>query len=200
MEQQLNEVQALSMRNRECIVKNETHICEVGRRSSVADKPSYSAVVSNSPVSKRVKKAVAVGGGTAVNGNTGAKKTIGGGTAVNVIGNTGLKNAVGGGTAVYGNPGLKNAVGGGSGIADNKQNDNTGVKNVIAVDRANNVQNVYKGWPLGRCDIVSVNTTDTDNGFLYQPRKVRRLRKQQSHSYCQFNRDHLRRFIILVKV
>ena len=94
VELQLNEVQDLSMRNRECIKKNATHICEVGSRNSGADKSSYSAMVSNSPVSQRVKKAVAVGVGTAGNGNNGVKKVIGGGTAVNVIGNT---NAVGGG-------------------------------------------------------------------------------------------------------
>ena len=41
----------------------------------------------------------------------------------------------------------------------------------------------YEGRPLGRRDIVSVNITDTDNGFLYQPRReVRRMRKPQSHS------------------
>ena len=82
------------------------------------------------------------------------------------------------------NTGVRNAVGGGSGIAGNAQNDNTGVKNAgaVAVDKADTVQNVYKGRPLGRRDIVSVNTTDTDNGFLYQPREVRRMRKQQSHS------------------
>ena len=57
VELQLNEVQALSMRNRECIVKHERHICEVGSRNSGADKPSYSAVDSNSPVSQRVKMA-----------------------------------------------------------------------------------------------------------------------------------------------
>ena len=216
VELQLNEVQDLSTRNRECIVKNARHICEVGSRNSGADKPSYSAVVSNSPVSQRVKKAVAVGGGTAGNGYTSVKKVIGGGTAVYgytgvknavgggtaVYGYTGVKNAVGGGTAVYGYTGVKNAVGGGSGIADNEQsdtgvrnavgggsgiagnaqNDNTGVKNAgaVAVDKADTVQNVYKGRPLGRRDIVSVNTTD--NGFLYQPREVRRMRKQQSHS------------------
>ena len=132
VELQLNEVKDLFIRNRECIVKNARHICEVGSRNSGADKPSYSAVVSNSPVSQRVKKAVAVGGGTASNGYTSVKKVIGGGTAVNVIGNTGVKNAVGGGTAVYGNTGVKNAVGGGSGIADNEQlSVNTGVKNAV---------------------------------------------------------------------
>ena len=68
VELQLNEVHDLSIRNRECIVKNARHICEVGSRNSGADKPSYSAVVSNSPVSQRVKKAVAVAGGTAGNG------------------------------------------------------------------------------------------------------------------------------------
>ena len=226
VELQLNEVQDLSTRNRECIVKNARHICEVASRNSGADKPSYSAVVSNCPVSQRVKKAVAVGGGTAGNGYTGVKKVIGGGTAVNVIGNTSVKNAVGGGTAVYGNTGVKNAVGGGSGTADNEQSDNTGVKNAVgggsgiadneqsvntgvknavgggsgiagnaqndntglknagavAVDKADTVQNVYKGRPLGRPDIVSVNTTDTDNGFPYQPREVRRWRNQQSHA------------------
>ena len=31
---------------------------------------------------------------------------------------------------------------------------------------------------LGRRDIV----TDTDNRFVYQPREVRRLRKQQTHT------------------
>ena len=198
-------------------MKNARHICEVGSRNSGADKPSYSAVVSNSPVSQRVKKAVAVVGGTAGNGYTGVKKVIGGGTAVNVIGNTGVKNAVGGGTAVYGYTGVKNAVGGGSGIADNEQsvntgvrnavgggsgiagnaqNDNTGVKNAgaVAVDKADTVQNVYKGRPLGRRDIVSVNTTDTDNGFLYQPREVRRMRKQQSHSAVVGTREANGRF------
>ena len=40
VELKLNEVQALSMRNTECIVKNATHICEIGSRSSGADKPS----------------------------------------------------------------------------------------------------------------------------------------------------------------
>ena len=55
-------------------------------------------MISNSPVSQRVKKAVAVGGGAAVNGKMGEKKVIGGGTAVNVIGNTGVKNAVEGGS------------------------------------------------------------------------------------------------------
>ena len=64
VELQLNEVQDLSIRNRECIVNNARHICEVGSRNSGGDKPSYSAVVSNSPVSQRVKKAVAVGGCT----------------------------------------------------------------------------------------------------------------------------------------
>ena len=121
VELQLNEVQDLSTRNRECIVKNARHICEVGSRNSGADKPSYSAVVSNSPVSQRVKKAVAVGGGTAGNGYTSVKKVIGGGTAVNVIGNTSVKNAVGGRTVLYGYTGVNNAVGGGSGIADNEQ-------------------------------------------------------------------------------
>ena len=214
VELQLNEVQDLSTRNRECIVKNARHICEVGSRNSGADKPSYSAVVSNSPVSQRVKKAVAVGGGTAGNGYTSVKKVIGGGTAV--YGYTGVKNAVGGGTAVYGYTGVKNAVGGGSGIADNEQsdtgvrnavgggsgiagnaqNDNTGVKNAgaVAVDKADTVQNVYKGRPLGRRDIVSVNTTDTDNGFLYQPREVRRMRKQQSHSAVVGTREANGRF------
>ena len=215
VELQLNEVQDLSTRNRECIVNNARHICEVGSRNSGADKPSYSAVVSNSPVSQRVKKAVAVGGGTAGNGYTSVKKVIGGGTAV--YGYTGVKNAVGGGTAVYGYTGVKNAVGGGSGIADNEQsvntgvrnavgggssiagnaqNDNTGVKNAgaVAVDKADTVQNVYKGRPLGRRDIVSVNTTDTDNGFLYQPREVRRMRKQQSHSAVVGTREANGRF------
>ena len=214
VELQLNEVQDLSTRNRECIVKNARHICEVGSRNSCADKPSYSAVVSNSPVSQRVKKAVAVGGGTAGNGYTRVKKVIGGGTAV--YGYTGVKNAVGGGTAVYGYTGVTNAVGGGSGIADNEQsdtgvrnavgggsgiagnaqNDNTGVKNAgaVAVDKADTVQNVYKGRPLGRRDIVSVNTTDTDNGFLYQPREVRRMRKQQSHSAVVGTREANGRF------
>ena len=230
VELQLNEVQDLSTRNRECIVKNARHICEVGSRNSGADKPSYSAVVSNSPVSQRVKKAVAVGGGTAGNGYTSVKKVIGGGTAVYgytgvkkvigggtaVYGYTGVKNAVGGGTAVYGYTGVKNAVGGGSGIADNEQsdtgvrnavgggsgiagnaqNDNTGVKNAgaVAVDKADTVQNVYKRRPLGRRDIVSVNTTDTDNGFLYQPREVRRMRKQQSHSAVVGTREANGRF------
>ena len=69
VEQQLNEVQDLSMRNRENTVTNARNICDVGSRNSGADKPSYSAVVSNSPVSQRVKKADAVGGGTVVNGN-----------------------------------------------------------------------------------------------------------------------------------
>ena len=215
VELQLNEVQDLSTRNREYIVKNARHICEVGSRNSGADKPSYSAVVSNSPVSQRVKKAVAVGGGTAGNGYTSVKKVIGGGTAA--YGYTGVKNAVGGGTAVYGYTGVKNAVGGGSGIADNEQsvntgvrnavgggsgiagnaqNDNTGVKNAgaVAVDKADTVQNVYKGRPLGRRDIVSVNTTDTDNGFLYQPREVRRMRKQQSHSAVVGTREANGRF------
>ena len=236
VELQLNEVQDLSTRNRECIVKNARHICEVGSRNSGADKPSYSAVVSNSPVSQRVKKAVAVGGGTAGNGYTSVKKVIGGGTAV--YGYTGVKNAVGGGTSVYGYTGVKNAVGGGSGIADNEQsvntgvrnavgggsgiadneqsvntgvrnavgggsgiagnaqNDNTGVKNAgaVAVDKADTVQNDYKGRPLGKRDIVSVNTTDTDNGFLYQPREVRRMRKQQSHSAVVGTREANGRF------
>ena len=100
-----------------------------------------------------------------------------------------MKNAVGGGSGIAGNEqgvstGVRNAVGGGSGIAGNAQNDNTGVKNAgaVTVDKADTVQNVYKGRPLGRRDIVSVNTTDTDNGFLYQPREVRRMRKPQSHS------------------
>ena len=268
VELQLNEVQDLSTRNRECIVKNARHICKVASRNSGADKPSYSAVVSNCPVSQRVKKAVAVGGGTAGNGYTGVKKVIGGGTAVYgytgvknavgggtavygytgvknavgggtaVYGYTGVKNAVGGGTAVYGNTGVKNAVGGGSGIADNEQSDNTGVKNAVgggsgiagngqsdntgvknavgggsgiagnaqndntglknagavAVDKADTVQNVYKGRPLGRPDIVSVNTTDTDNGFPYQPREVRRLRKQQSHAAVVGTREANGRF------
>ena len=123
---------------------------------------------------------------------------IGGGTAaaVNVIGNTSVKNAVGGGTAVYGNTGVRNAVGGGSGIAGNAQNYNTGVKNTgaVAVDKADTVQNVYKGRPLGRRDIVSVNTTDTDNGFLYQPSEVRRMRKQQSHSAVVGTLEANRRF------
>ena len=236
VELQLNEVQDLSTRNRECIVNNARHICEVGSRNSGADKPSYSAVVSNSPVSQRVKKAVAVGGGTAGNGYTSVKKVIGGGTAV--YGYTGVKNAVGGGTAVYGYTGVKNAVGGGSGIADNEQsvntgvrnavgggsgiadneqsvntgvrnavgggsgiagnaqNDNTGVKNAGAVadDKADTIQNVYKGRPLGRRDIVSVYATDTDNGFLYQPREVRRMRKQQSHSAVVGTREANGRF------
>ena len=231
VELQLNEVQDLSTRNRECIVKNARHICEVGSRNSGADKPSYSAVVSNSPVSQRVKKTVAVGGGTAGNGYTSVKKVIGGGTAVYgytgvknavgggtaVYGYTGVTNAVGGGTSVYGYTGVKNAVGGGSGIADNEQsvntgvrnavgggsgiagnaqNDNTGVKNAgaVAVDKADTVQNDYKGRPLGRRDIVSVNTTDTDNGFLYQPREVRRMRKQQSHSAVVGTREANGRF------
>ena len=56
------------------------------------------------------------------------------------------------------------------------------------------VQNVYKGRPLGRRDIVSVNTTDTDNGFLYQPREVRRMRKQQSHSAVVGTREANGRF------
>ena len=116
---------------------------------------------------------------------------IGGRAAVNVTGNTGVKKAVGGGSGIADNEqnvntGVKNAaaVGGGSGIAGNAQNDNTGVKNAsaVAVDKADNVQNVYKGQSFGSRDIVSVNTTDKDNGFLYQPRDVRRLRKQQSHS------------------
>ena len=236
VELQLIEVQDLSTRNRECIVKNARHICEVGSRNSGADKPSYSAVVSNSPVSQRVKKAVAVGGGTAGNGYTSVKKVTGGGTAV--YGYTGVKNAVGGGTAVYGyigvknavgggssiadneqsvnkgvrnavgggsgiadneqsvNTGVRNAVGGGSGIAGNAQNDNTGVKNAgaVAIDKADTVQNVYKGRPLGRRDIVSVNTTDTDNGFLYQPREVRRMRKQPSHSAVVGTREANGRF------
>ena len=225
---QLNEVQDLYIRKRECIVKNVRHICEVVSRNRGADKPSYSAAVSNSPVSKRVKKAVAVVGGTAGNGYTSVKKVIGRGTAVNVIGNTSVKNAVGGGTAVYGNTGVKNAVGGGtavygntgvknavggdtavygntgvknavgggSGRADNAQNDNTGVKNAgaVAVDKADTVKNVYKGRPLGRRDIVSVNTTDTDNGLLYQPREVRRMRKQQSHSAVVGTREANGRF------
>ena len=130
-----------------------------------------------------------IGGGTASNviGNTSLKNAVEGGTAV--YGNTGVKNAVGGGSGIAGNEqsvntGVRNAVGGGSGIAGNAQNDNTGVKNAgaVTVDKADIVQNVYKGRPLGRRDIVSVNTTDTDNGFLYQPREVRRMRKPQSHS------------------
>ena len=200
VELQLNEVQDLSTRNRECIVKNARHICEVGSRNSGADKRSYSAVVSNSPVSQRVKKAVPVGGGTAGNG-TSVKKVIGGGTAVNVIGNTSVKNAVGGGSGIADNEqsvntGVRNAVGGGSGIAGNAQNDITGVKNAgaVAFDKADTVQNVYKGRPLGRRDIVSVNTTDTDNGFLYQPREVRRMRKQQSHSAVVGTREANGRF------
>ena len=199
VELQLNEVQDLSTRNRDCIVKNARHICEVGSRNSGADKPSYSAVVSNSPVSQRVKKAVAVGGGTAGNGYPSVKKVIGGGTAV--YGYTGVKNAVGGGSGIADNEqsvntGVRNAVGGGSGIAGNAQNDNTGVKNAgaVAVDKADTVQNVYKGRPLGRRDIVSVNTTDTDNGFLYQPREVRRMRKQQSHSAVVGTREANGRF------
>ena len=40
VELQLNEVHDLSIRNRECIVKNARHICEVGSRNSGADKPS----------------------------------------------------------------------------------------------------------------------------------------------------------------
>ena len=54
VELQLNEVQDLSMRNRENIVKNARNICEVASRNSGADKRSYSAVgsVSNSPVSQ----------------------------------------------------------------------------------------------------------------------------------------------------
>ena len=220
VELQLNEVQDLSTRNRDCIVKNARHICEVGSRNSGADKPSYSAVVSNSPVSQRVKKAVAVGGGTAGNGYTSVKKVIGGGTAVygytsvkNAVGggsgiadneqsvNNGVRNAVGGGSGIADNEqsvntGVRNAVGGGSGIAGNAQNDNTGVKNAgaVAVDKADTVQNVYKGRPLGRRDIVSVNTTDTDNGFLYQPREVRRMRKQQSHSAVVGTREANGRF------
>ena len=104
-------------------MKNARHICEVGSRNSGADKPT-AAVVSNSPVSQRVKKAVAVGGGTAGNGYTSVKKVIGGGTAV--YGYTGVKNAVGGGSGIADNEqsvntGVRNAVGGGSGIADNEQ-------------------------------------------------------------------------------
>ena len=220
VELQLNEVQDLSTRNRDCIVKNARHICEVGSRNSGADKPSYSAVVSNSPVSQRVKKAVAVGGGTAGNGYPSVNKVIGGGTAVygytsvkNAVGggsgiadneqsvNKGVRNAVGGGSGIADNEqsvntGVRNAVGGGSGIAGNAQNDNTGVKNAgaVAVDKADTVQNVYKGRPLGRRDIVSVNTTDTDNGFLYQPREVRRMRKQQSHSAVVGTREANGRF------
>ena len=69
-----------------------------------------------------------------------------------------MKNAVGGGTADNANAGVKKAVaiGGGCGIADK----------------------VNKERPLGRRDII----TDSDNGFLYQPREVGRLRKQQSNS------------------
>ena len=52
VELQLNEVQDLSMRNRENIVKKARNICEVGSRNSGTDKHSYSAVVSNSPVSR----------------------------------------------------------------------------------------------------------------------------------------------------
>ena len=52
VEQQLNEVRDLSMRNRENIVKNARNICQVGSRNNCADKPPYSAVVSNSPVSQ----------------------------------------------------------------------------------------------------------------------------------------------------
>ena len=51
-------------------------------------------MVSDSPVSQRVKKAV--------NGNTGVKKAVGGGTAIN--GKTGVNNAVGGGASQTGPP------------------------------------------------------------------------------------------------
>ena len=51
----------------------------------------------------------------------------------------------------------------------------SGWARIDILHKADTVQNVYKGRPLGRRDIVSVNTTDTDNGFLYQPREVRRI-------------------------
>ena len=190
VELQLNEVQDMSMRNRENIVKNARNIYEVANRNSGADKQSYSAVVSNSPVSRRVNKADAVAGGKAVNGNTGVKMSVAGGTAVN--GNTDAMKAIGSGTALSGNPGggVKNAVGGGSGIADTAHNDSAGVKKAVGGGTADNVNagmkkavaigggsgiadNVNNERPLGRCD----NITDTDNGFAYQPREVRRLRK-----------------------
>ena len=123
VELQLNEVQDLSTRNRECIVKNARHICEVGSRNSGADKPSYSAVVSNSPVSQRVKKAVAVGGGTAGNGYTSVKKVIGGGTRVHWREECGRRRYSG--LRVHWREEC------GSGIADNEQSVNTGVRNAV---------------------------------------------------------------------
>ena len=111
-----------------------------------------------------------------------------GGTAVN--GNTDAMKAVGSGTALSGNPGggVKNAVGGGSGIADTAQNDsgggtadnvNAGMKKAVAIGGGSGIaDNVNNERPLGRRD----NITDTDNGFTYQPREVRRLRKQQTHT------------------
>ena len=193
VELQLNEVQDLSMRNRENIVKNARNIYDVANRNSGADKQSYRAVVSNSPVSRRVNKADAVAGGKAVNGNTGVTMSVAGGTAVN--GNTDGMKAVGSGTAISGNTGggVKNAVGGG--IADTAQNDSAGVKKAVGGGTADNVNagmkkavaigggsgiadNVNNERPLGRRD----NITDTDNGFAYQPREVRRLRKQQTHT------------------
>ena len=161
VELQLNEVQDLSMRNRENIVKNARNIYEVANRNSGADKQSYSAVVSNSPVSRRVNKADAFAGGKAVNGNTGVKMSVAGGTAVN--GNTDGMKAVGSGTALSGNPGggVKNAVGGGT--ADNV---NAGMKKAVAIGGGSGIaDNVNNERPLGRRD----NITDTDNGFAYQP-------------------------------
>ena len=66
-------------------MKNATHICEVGRKSSDADKPSCSPVVSNSPVSQRVKKAVAVGSAVIVTTGVTKAVVVGDGSAVNVI-------------------------------------------------------------------------------------------------------------------
>ena len=60
-------------------MKNARNICEVASRNKGADKQSYSAVVSNSPVFRRVNKADAVAGGKAVNGNTGVKMSVAGG-------------------------------------------------------------------------------------------------------------------------
>ena len=52
VELQMNEVQDLSIRNRECIVKNARHICEVGSRNSGADKPSFKLTVSVNDMGK----------------------------------------------------------------------------------------------------------------------------------------------------
>ena len=93
------------------------------------------------------------------------------------------------------NTGVKNAVGGGSSISDTERNDSAAVKKAVGGGTSDNVNagvnkavaigggsgiadNVNRERQLGRRDIV----TDTDNGFVYQPREVRRLRKQQTHT------------------